>query len=165
MREATVTTTYPGRSVAEVRGLLADPGFRQAVCTFQQVADSSVNITEYADGGMLVELHRTYDTSVLPTIAQSFVGPRIELVQQEEWSSLQQANVEVTIPGQPAQMRGTTALAQLGLDTTYTARLQVKVSIPLLGGRIEDMVATLIGDAFRAENKVGVQWLAGDWPV
>ncbi len=164
MRTVRVRTTYPGREVAEVRDLLADPHFRQAVCEFQQVADSSVSIQQYDDGSMIVDLTRTYDTAVLPSIAQSLVGRTIDLVQREEWSATSRATAQLTIPGQPARMSGRCALDQTGADTAYTADLEVRVSIPLLGGRIEEVVADLVGQAFRAENHVGVQWLAGTWP-
>jgi hypothetical protein len=41
----------------------------------------------------------------------------------------------------------------------------VKVSIPLVGGKVEDLIAGFIGKAFDAEGKVGVKWLAGEWRV
>ena len=39
--------------------------------------------------------------------------------------------------------------------------LAVKVVIPLVGGKVEDLIAGFVGKAFDAENKVGVKWLAG----
>ena len=41
--------------------------------------------------------------------------------------------------------------------------MDVRVAVPLVGGKLEDLVAGLLKDAFRAENKVGVKWLAGEW--
>ena len=45
--------------------------------------------------------------------------------------------------------------------TQQIVDLTVKVGIPLVGGKIEDLVASLLTKAARAENKVGVKWLAG----
>ena len=133
MKSVTLDLRYPGRTVEEVRAMLADPEFRQAVCTFQQVEDSAVTIEEFDDGSMTVDLDRTYGTALVPSFARTFVGATIDLVQREEWSSPTEARFEV--------------------------------SIPLVGGKLEDLVAGLMRDAFRAENKVGLKWLAGEWRV
>ena len=39
--------------------------------------------------------------------------------------------------------------------------LTVKVNIPFVGGKVEDLIAGLLSKAYRAENKVGLKWLAG----
>ena len=163
MRSVTLDLRYPDRTVEEVRGMLADPDFRQAVCAFQRVEDSSVTIEEYDDGSMTVDLDRTYGTEWVPEFARKLVGSTIDLVQREEWTSPTHARFDVSIPGKPGEISGTLALAQHGADVVESVTLDVRIGIPLLGGRLEDMVAGLMGDAFRAENKVGVKWLAGEW--
>jgi hypothetical protein len=59
MKSVSVELRYPGRRVEEVRAMLADPAFRDAVCAYQHVEDSSVSIEEYDDGSMTVDLDRT----------------------------------------------------------------------------------------------------------
>jgi hypothetical protein len=86
-------------------------------------------------------------------------------VQREEWSSPTEARFEVSIPGKPGDLTGTARLVQSGPDAVETVAMDVKVSIPLVGGKLEDLVAGLMRDAFRAENKVGLKWLAGEWRV
>ena len=60
-------------------------------------------------------------------------------------------------------MSGSINLAQVGEDVVQTVQLSVKVSIPLVGGKIEDLIVGLLRRALTAENKVGVKWLAGQW--
>ena len=36
------------------------------------------------------------------------------------------------------------------------------MNIPLVGGKIEGLIADLLSKALRAEHQVGVDWLAGD---
>jgi hypothetical protein len=165
MKSVTVELRYPGRKVEEVRALLADPEFRQAVCTYQQVEDSGVTIEEYDDGSMTVDLDRTYGTALVPSFARKFVGATIDLVQREEWISPTKATFEVTIPGKPGEMTGSAVLTQDGPDAVEQVKMDVRVGIPLVGGKLEDLIAGLLKDAFRAENKVGVKWLAGEWRV
>ncbi len=64
------------------------------------------------------------------------------------------------IPGKPGDMRGTVALRESGGTTTETVDLTVKVGIPLVGGKLEGLIADLLLKALRAENTVGRAWLA-----
>ncbi len=165
MKSVSVELRYPRRTVEEVRAMLADPVFRDAVCRYQGVEDSSVSIEEYDDGSMTVDLQRTYGTTLVPSFARKFVGATIDLVQREEWTTPTEARFDVSIPGKPGEMTGSAHLVQSGADSVETVAMDVKVSIPLVGGKLEDMIAGLLKDAFRAENKVGVKWLAGEWRV
>jgi hypothetical protein len=163
MKSVTIELRYPGRTVEEVRAMLADPEFRQAVCAYQKVEDSGVTIEEYDDGSMTVDLDRTYGTALVPSFARKFVGATIDLVQREEWTSPTAATFEVSIPGKPGEMNGTASLVQSGPDAVETVTMDVRVGVPLVGGRLEDLIADLLKDAFRAENKVGLKWLVGEW--
>ena len=87
MKRVTVELRYPGRTVQEVRAMLADPAFRQAVCDYQAVEDSQVSVEEYDDGSMTVDTHRTYGADFVPSFARKFVGASIEVVQREEWTA------------------------------------------------------------------------------
>ncbi len=164
MKKVSVELRYPGRTVQEVRAMLADPQFRQAVCDYQAVEDSQVTVEEYDDGSMTVDTHRTYGAEFVPSFARKFVGASIEVVQREEWTA-SDATYELTIPGKPGEMQGRARLTQSGPDVVETIDGEVKVGIPLIGGKLEEMIADLLKNAFRAENKVGVKWLAGEWRI
>jgi hypothetical protein len=60
-------------------------------------------------------------------------------------------------------MTGIETLTRSGDDVVQRIDLAVKVSMPIDGGKLEDLIAGFIGKAFVAENKVGVKWLAGEW--
>ena len=57
-------------------------------------------------------------------------------------------------------MSGSAVLAESGGRTTETVDLTVKVGIPLVGGKIEGLIADLLLKALRTEEKVGQEWLA-----
>lgn len=161
MKNVSVELTYPGRSVEQILAMFADEEFRMAVCKHQGVLDSSVTITptEFDDGksGMDVVLERSYGTDMVPSYAQRLVGGRVDLLQREEWYGAT-ATVEITLPGKPGSITGGGQLVQAGDDTVQTASLNVTVGIPLLGGKIEEMMAGFIRDAFTAEHEVGMNW-------
>jgi hypothetical protein len=164
MKKVSVELRYPGRTVEEVRAMLADPAFRQAVCDYQAVEDSEVVVEEYDDGSMTVDTHRTYGADFVPSFARKFVGASIEVVQREEWTATE-ATFALTIPGKPGEMNGRARLTQSGGDAVENIDGEVKVGIPLVGGKLEDMIAGVLENGFRAENKVGIKWLAGEWHV
>jgi hypothetical protein len=57
-------------------------------------------------------------------------------------------------------MNGTVRLVGDSGGTTETVAVEVKVAIPLIGGKIEGFIGDMLVKALRAENKVGRQWLA-----
>ena len=97
----------------------------------------------------------------IPGFAKRFVGDEIQLVQTERWSDIENGRVDVVIPGKPGQMSGTLALRESGGTTTETVEMEIQVSIPLVGGKIESLIADLLRKALKVENAVGRQYLAG----
>ena len=96
----------------------------------------------------------------IPSFAKKFVGDEINIVQSEDWTSPEKGNIHVTIPGKPGEITGTALVTEDPDGTTETVNLTVKVNIPLVGSKIEGLIADLLTKALRAEHKVGVDWLA-----
>jgi hypothetical protein len=162
VRRVSHRLVYPATTVDRVYGMLGEPEFRRAVADYQGVVRCSVDVTAYAEG-MTVRLEQAHGTSAIPSFARKFVGDELVFVQEETWSSVEAADVQVTIPGKPGEMTGGTRLQQTGADVVHVFELAVRVSVPLVGGKVEDLVAGFIGHAFAAENKVGRKWLTGQW--
>ena len=164
MKRVSHTLTYPGATVHDVFAMFADPAYRKAVSEYQRVVDFDCRISMNGEG-MDVRLEQAHGTDRIPGFARKLVGDEIRFVQEETWSSPASADMHVTIPGKPGEMSGTEALTRAGSDVVQTIELSIKVSIPFVGGKVEDLIADFIGKAFDAENKVGVKWLAGEWRV
>ena len=164
MKRVSHTLTYPGTTVDDVYAMLADPAYRKAVADYQRVTDFDCQVTP-SGSGMKVRLEQAHGTDRIPSFAKKIVGAEIRFVQEESWASPAGADITVTIPGKPGDMTGTTSLTQSGADVVQQIDLAVKVSIPLVGGKVEDLVAGFVTKAFDAENKVGVKWLRGEWRV
>jgi len=153
---------YPGRTVEEVAAMLTDPAFRKAVADYQQTLRNEATVTPDG-GGHTVLLEYAHGTDRVPSFARKFVGEEIPIRQVERWSADHTADIEVTIPGKPGEISGSALLDQRGEIAVETVDLSVRVGIPLVGGKIEDLIAGLLLKAFKAENKVGTKWLAGEW--
>jgi hypothetical protein len=150
---------YDQATVEQVRGMLADPAFREDVCASQHYDRYSVDIDRSGDL-MTVNIDQVRPTAGVPSFAKKFVGSEVHVVQHEEWTSVGEAALEITIPGKPGDMRGSIRLAGAGGGVTETVHVDIRVSLPLVGGRIEGLIADLLTQALEAENRVGREWLA-----
>jgi len=162
MKNVNTELLYPGTTVADVAAMLGDPEFRRAVAGYQHALHSEVTVTPEGDGKKVVFTY-AHGTDRVPSFARRLVGDEIPIVQEEVWSADGDAKILVTIPGKPGEMKGTASIVQRGEDVVEFVDLTVKVNIPLVGGKIEDLIAGLLIKGFGAENKVGVKWLAGEW--
>jgi len=145
--------------MAEVAEMLADASFREEVCEFQGVKRAMVSI-DSDDNGMEVTIDQVQAAQGIPSFAKKFVGDEINIVQQESWSSPTEGDITVTIPGKPGEMKGTSRLSESGGVTTHAVDLDIRVGIPLVGGKIEGLIADLLLKALKAENKVGRDYLS-----
>jgi hypothetical protein len=159
MKSVSHDLRYDGATPDQVYAMLADPAFRERVCEYQRYHRHDITITPDGAGmSVVVDQHRPADG--VPSFAQKFVGDEINVHQQERWTSPTDASLEVAIPGKPGHLKGTVHLAGDAAGTTETVAVEVKVSIPLIGGKIEGMLADMLVKALRAENTVGREWLA-----
>ncbi|KRA38010.1 MULTISPECIES: DUF2505 domain-containing protein [unclassified Nocardioides] len=142
-----------------VAAMLSDASFREEVCTYQRATGFNVKV----DGDVNskdVRIEMTQPTDRVPSFAKKIVGTEVTIVQTEKWSSPTRGEVHITIPGKPGDLRGTATLVEVDGVTTETVDLQVTAKIPLIGGKIEELIAKLIGSALRAEERTGKAWLS-----
>jgi hypothetical protein len=146
--------------LTHVGEMLMQPHFRERVCDALGALHKTVSVGPDG-GGMKVVIDMAQATEGIPGFARKFVGDEIQMVQTERWSDMETGRVDVVIPGKPGQMSGTVALRESGGTTTETVDMEIRVGIPLVGGKIESLIADLLRKALRTENAVGRQYLAG----
>jgi hypothetical protein len=144
-----------------VLAMLSDPAFREKVCGAMHVVRHDVAV-DGSGAGMSVLVDQTQRARGIPSFAKKFVGEEIRIVQRESWQDAAGASLDLDIPGKPAAFHGTIALAEDGKGTVETVRGEVKVKVPLVGGKLEGLVGDLLRAALEAEQRVGRAWLAGD---
>jgi hypothetical protein len=159
MKQVHEELRYDGATMEQVHAMLADPAFREQVCDYQHVLRHTVQVKQDASG-MTVSIDQVQAARGIPGFAKKFVGDEINIVQTEDWTSTEKGNIHVAIPGKPGEMSGTALLTQDPDGTTETVNLTVRVNIPLVGGKIEGLVADLLSKALRAEHEVGVKYLS-----
>jgi hypothetical protein len=142
-----------------VTAMLADRAFREEVCDFQGALRKTVFIEPVGEG-MHVTIDQWQATSGVPSFAKRIVGDETNIVQREIWSTPLLGDISVSIPGKPGDMTGSVRIAEANGVTTETVSLTVKVGIPLVGGKLEELIAGLLLKALKAENKVGRDYLS-----
>ena len=150
----TKTLTYDA-TAEEVAAMLDDQQFRERVLERQKVLRGSVSIE-----GDHVTVEQVRSADDIPSFAQKFVGDEILIVQTEDWTSPTTADVRLTIPGKPGEAVGTLELVESGGATTESIDLDLTVKIPLVGGKIEQLIAGIFSTALDVEQKVGREYLA-----
>jgi hypothetical protein len=157
-RRLTHQMTYDA-PLAEVVEMLADPRFREAVCEYQRVLSADVEIDRSGDA-MTVVIEQVQPAAGIPSFAQRLVGDEIRIVQRESWSAPDTAELHVIIPGKPGHMDGTISLVEADGTTTETVDVEIRVNLPLVGGKIEGLVSDLLRKALVAEERVGHDYLS-----
>jgi|GEM_PF-477498 len=164
------TATYDA-SVADVFAMLTDPAWREKVGVAQGVLSTDVTVTPEGSegsegsggsGGRRVVIDQVQDTAGLPAIAKKIVGETTRAVVTEVWASPETGTIEILAPGKPTRATGTVSLVADGDRTRHVTDLEVTVKVPILGGRLEQVMADSIGRGLEVEEAVGVAWLEGD---
>ena len=120
----------------EIFEMLADRAFRERVSDALDVVSHSITMEPRADGFTLVN-DQVQRTEGLPAIARKFAGDTTRAVQREEWQDRSGGTREVV-------------------------ELDVSVRVPVIGGRLEALLADRLHASIDAEHEVGKAWLKGE---
>lgn len=146
----------------DVIAMLLDQDYREQVCIEQQVVRYHVSIEE-TGSGTAVDIMQVQSLRGVADAVRRYVGNEIEVTQKEVWQDSRSASLDVRVPGHPGRMVGTITLTtdpQNPGSTVETVSGDIKVSVPFIGRKIEEMMAKVFGYALQAEHTVGLRWLA-----
>lgn len=157
------TLTYPGATIDEVAAMLITRQFREEVCEAIGVLRQDVTVRPTAEGTTEVTIDQVQPAQGIPSFAKKLVGEEIPIRQHEVWhlgeGGRSWADVDVTIPGRPGEMVGTARLSAANGSVEEIVELDVSVRVPLVGGKVEGLIAQMLVQALEAENRVGRAYL------
>jgi hypothetical protein len=145
---APVRTHLESRAgVEEVFGVLTSDAFVQRRAERLHDGATVVRREPRADGGLLLAVARQ-----LPDGAPGFLArllPDGPVVQTDDWGpagadGVRTGTWQVELPGAPARLGGTLRLEPVGDGTRYLRDGEVKVSVPLVGGKAEQFIAGMV---------------------
>ena len=146
--------------VAEVYAMLTDPAFRQKSCDAMGVLSAYISVE--ADGpNARVVIDQVQPTEGVPSFAKKIAGDSTRAIQTEEWTDGTEATMSVKTPGKPTEISGRLTLTQTGSTTVEAFEGEAKAKVPLIGGKLEALVADLFKAGMDKEHAAGVAWLKG----
>lgn len=145
----------------EVFEMLADPAFRARVSEAQDVHSHDITIERDGDGFTFVN-DQVQRTDGLPAIARKIAGESTRAIQRETWTDRTHGSIEIEAPGAPTQITGAVTLSPAGSSTLHVSDFTVKVKVPLVGGKLEGLLADTVRSGLAVEHEVGDAWLAGE---
>jgi hypothetical protein len=75
------------------------------------------------------------------------------------WLGKESGTLSIESPGKPTSASGTIRLEPNGAGTTEVVELEIKVKVPLIGGKLEKLMAEKVAAGMDVEHAVGVIWL------
>jgi hypothetical protein len=157
------TSQYPAD---EVYATMADPDYLCA--RLQQIGGPGAELLEHtADtSGARYRLRHGLDAKDLPPAVRSVLSGNVTIERTERWtrqdSGRYLGDVQVAIPGTPGSAEGGMRLRDTpDGGSELQVRVDVTVQVPLLGGKIEGVVAEQVQKLLAAESAFTQQWLAG----
>ena len=148
------------RPVADVDAMLMDPAFRERVCDAQGAIRKTVAITE-EDGGVIVVVDQVQTGRGHPRLRQEVRRRRDQPRADRVVVRRRERPGRGRHPGQARRDDRDHQPLRVGGVTTERLEMTIKVNIPLVGGKIESLIADLLRKALKAENAVGRDYLAG----
>lgn len=149
------SNTYAA-SIDRVRDMLNTPEFREQVATRVGALSCSA---AYGNGKLVVREEQPVQG--VPAFAKKFAGGATTVVHTELWDDAgTSASITLDTPGKPITQAGRVTLSESDGTTTHSYDLEVKASVPLVGGKLEKLVADLTTAGLVTEGQVGAEWLA-----
>jgi uncharacterized protein YndB with AHSA1/START domain len=145
---------------AAVFEMLADPAFREAACAAQDVISAEVTL-EREGNGFTLTVDQEQRTDDLPGFARTFAGDSTRAIQREHWEDTTGGTLRIDAPGKPSEVKGTITLRPEGSGTREIVELELRIKVPLIGGKLEKLLAERVAAGMDAEHEVGVAYLEG----
>ncbi|MDO5061298.1 MAG: DUF2505 domain-containing protein [Actinomycetaceae bacterium] len=158
--KTTFEITYPA-SLEKVVEVLGDAAFLTARIEQQFTNDPegikyAGKVLPSEQGFVAVtDLEATVEALRLPPIAGKFIPPTgVKLQVRDEWDTSNNTGIiEVDAGGLPVSVKGFSKLVPEGGATKRIIDLEVKVSIPLFGKKIEQLVVDNLESVIRLETQ------------
>ena len=158
--ELSYTQQFTG-TPAQVYAMLTDAAFGEH-CALN-TGSTSAECTSTASGAGATVVSKRVLPAEVPGFAKKFLGDTITLTETQEWSGLNgdAADAVVTVEfSAPISFTGAAALRAAGEGTEVLVTGKFKASIPLIGGKVEELARDTTSKYLHKQAKLGNAWLA-----
>ncbi|MCB0916303.1 MAG: DUF2505 domain-containing protein [Actinobacteria bacterium] len=161
--KVTGTMTYDA-SCDDVFAMFRDPEYIKEKIKRTGGTNPDIDVADVGSD-VLISAIRDLPAQV-PGFVKTFTGDQIHVVEKARWSpaddlGARTAVVDLEFQGTPSKISGKLSLHPTETGSAVDASFEVKATVPLIGGKIESVIAGEMERAIRQENRVGVAYLTG----
>lgn len=154
--DITSTADFPAPP-DQVFAMLTDPEFLEQVCVASHALRHEVAVEDRTT--------RTSRTLPAPDTAAKFTGSELTVVEEIKWGGADpdgthSGRLSLSVPGQPVSMAGNVRLTPTASGSNLALDAILKVSLPLIGKKLEQAAAPAVLAGFTTQQKVGNEWLS-----
>ena len=159
-----VTTHTFDAPIADCWAMFHDPASH--IKKFNEMGHIGVEVVsqELSDDQLRIVITREVELDGISGFAKKFINPRNTLVSTDEWNDFGDGTYggtfELDTKGTPIKMKGATLLEPDGDQTQYTVTLDIKVNVPLVGGKLEGFAKGIAERQLQEEFSIGDTWIA-----
>ena len=125
---------------------------------------TEVETFEPSESAVVLKVKRTVPAD-LPDFAKKILGDTNRVVQDETWRATDDGyacDLRIEFPGKPLHITGKLLVRATGDATAdWVVDMDVKASVPLIGGKLEGVVEKETRASLDKEYKFNQEWLAG----
>ena len=152
-------------SADQIYAVMVDPEYlRTRLATIGGKGAALLDHTADADGARF-RVQQGLESKDLPLVVRNFLSGDIVIERIEIWTRKEpgryDGEAQVEIKGTPASAVGGMRLRDLDPSTSeLVVRTDVTVRVPIIGGKIESVVAEQVKGLLRIETEFTLEWLA-----
>ncbi|WP_157561455.1 DUF2505 domain-containing protein [Mycobacterium sp. E802] len=163
-RQSTMAFDAPAETV--YAAYASDDYWQALMDRYDELTPGKSDITEFSsdERGIEVEFRQVLPRAELPPIVRSVIPLDLAITRRQSFGPFDQGGVNgrytASVSRAPGRLDGRYALT----DLTAGSRLQVdsrcKVPMPLVGGKLEDLVLQSVNDVLTIEGAFTAGWIA-----
>jgi hypothetical protein len=118
-------------------------------------------LVEYSGGDdqVSLRLRQGVDANRLPGAVKAILKGDLIVEREEHWAA-RASTAKATISGVPGDIKSRTVLNERDGGCELVTTAEVRVGIPLVGGKLEGVIAEQVGKLLAAESEFTGTWLA-----
>ena len=161
--EERVERRYPV-NVEELYAILTSKAFFEQRYAWGRVEDYRFEAFEPQGDGFLIRIAQPIAIRLdkVPGVARKFLPEEAELTTEFRWhpaSGGYQADYRFVLGHVPVKVGGTMTLRQDGDDAVQTTRVAVKSSVPLVGRKLESLIAERFEQALEGDYRHTIRYI------
>lgn len=139
-----------------------DPAFFERKYQAQGAEDIQQLRHEQTGNRFTITFSRTVEVEVnLPGFASKHVPERITLIQTDSWDlDARRGSLDIRFDGMPASVKCEMQLEDNGGSTLHALDFDIAVKVPLIGKKLEKLLADGLQKTFQRDSRIAAELLA-----